>query len=76
MFPYARVFEVTHGSVMKETFFQREEQVNNKKMWNSSHQERRTKRKFEFSRSYSVLHQGSTESRNVVNQLVSPNEKN
>ena len=48
MFPYARVFEVTHGSEMKETFFQREEQVNNKKMWNSSHQERRTKRKFDF----------------------------
>ena len=48
MFPYARVFEVTRGSVMKETFFQREEQVNNKTMWNSSHQERRTKRKFEF----------------------------
>lgn len=32
MFPYARVFAVTHGSEMKETFFQREEQVNNKKM--------------------------------------------
>lgn len=48
MFPYARVFDVTHGSEMKETFFRREEQVNNKKMWNSSHQERRTKRKFEF----------------------------
>ena len=48
MFPYARVFEVTHGSVMKETFFQREEQANNKTMWNSSHQERRTKRKFEL----------------------------
>ena len=48
MFPYASVFEVTHGSVMKETFFQREEQANNKTMWNSSHQERRTKRKFEF----------------------------